>query len=659
MPGKSPKLGSEIQISAQRLMALFRGSDAALGRFTPSPTSPSRTKVEGKAKTEKRAATLVDWEAHLRGEIGIGIIPIRSDDTASFGCIDIDVYENLDHRALAERIHNAKLPAFVCRSKSGGAHVYMFYVDGTSAAKVRRLSQALASWLDIVDEPEIFPKQDRLGDRGPKIGNWLNMPYFGGDETDRYAVQPTGEKRAPLSRFLEFAEQAILSAGELVELEQRLVDLASSPNTPGSDYAKSGRNSLLYTAGAQLKSVAGLSNATVRKALDVINREASPKDHPNFADGALDTSELDAIVQSLRKVEGDQQKSRAAEARRATDLPLSSLVMNAPALAKAEVPESEWIVEGWLRRPSINMIFAERGRGKTFWSLSLALSVAQGFDFGPYKIPQKWNTLYIDGEMPLADLKERIVSLSEVLPPNMHMLPSELVYRKARPLNINIPKQQERIDQLLFDMENNGQHPDLIIFDNLSSLGGGIDENDNSALDDQLQWFVELRHRGHAILLVHHAGKSGTQRGASRKEDLMDTVVELRKPDDQQPYPGPGAWFEMHFSKTRSMSPEPLWVDMHLAPGKSGMLGWRWHTQKIKKTNADETLMEIIRREPGGPVDLAKQIERPKQTIGDHLKQLELDGLITKPPPRATDLGIERAQRLFPSNEFWSRGEPF
>ena len=40
---------------------------------------------------------------------------------------------------------------------------------------------------------EIFPKQDTiLAERGD-VGNFINMPYFGGDVTTRYALDEKGE----------------------------------------------------------------------------------------------------------------------------------------------------------------------------------------------------------------------------------------------------------------------------------------------------------------------------------------------------------------------------------------------------------------------------------------------------------------------------------
>jgi putative DNA primase/helicase len=60
-----------------------------------------------------------------------------------------------------------------------------------------------------------------------------------------------------------------------------------------------------------------------------------------------------------------------------------------------------------------------------------------------------------------------------------------------------------------------------------------------------------LRHRraGRAVVILHHAGKGGTQRGTSRREDVLDTVIALRRPENYSPEQG--ARFEVHFEKTR------------------------------------------------------------------------------------------------------------
>jgi putative DNA primase/helicase len=50
---------------------------------------------------------------------------------------------------------------------------------------------------------------------------------------------------------------------------------------------------------------------------------------------------------------------------------------------------------------------------------------------------------------------------------------------------------------------------------------------------------------------VHHAGKGGQQRGSSRREDILDTVIALRRPSDY--VPTEGARFEVHIEKGRGI----------------------------------------------------------------------------------------------------------
>ncbi len=54
------------------------------------------------------------------------------------------------------------------------------------------------------------------------------------------------------------------------------------------------------------------------------------------------------------------------------------------------------------------------------------------------------------------------------------------------------------------------------------------------------------------MLFVHHAGKGGEQRGTSKREDIMDTVVKLSRPPDYKP--SEGARFIVEFTKSRGFS---------------------------------------------------------------------------------------------------------
>ncbi len=92
---------------------------------------------------------------------------------------------------------------------------------------------------------------------------------------------------------------------------------------------------------------------------------------------------------------------------------------------------------------------------------------------------------------------------------------------------------------------------DLVIVDNISTLNGSAKENEAEGWLPLQQWALNLRRQGKSVLFIHHAGKSGQQRGSSKREDVLDTVIVLKRPSDYEP--SDGASFELHYEKNRGM----------------------------------------------------------------------------------------------------------
>jgi putative DNA primase/helicase len=61
----------------------------------------------------------------------------------------------------------------------------------------------------------------------------------------------------------------------------------------------------------------------------------------------------------------------------------------------------------------------------------------------------------------------------------------------------------------------------FILVDNLSTLCPGVKENESDSWVPVQRWALAQRRAGKSVLFVHHAGKSGTQRETSRKEDVL------------------------------------------------------------------------------------------------------------------------------------------
>jgi hypothetical protein len=187
-----------------RFKAIFWGLDIAYGTYKIEK-SREDGKQAGKAVVVRQPPVDDLWQKHLEGvEPSLGIIPIRSDNTCIWGCIDIDQYP-VDYKGLVHRIRHLKLPLVVCRSKSGGAHVFLFALEPVAAGEMQRYLRACASLLGQSGR-EIFPKQaEILVERGD-TGNFLNLPYFGGDRSLRHAFDDEGNA-VDLEGFYKLHEQ--------------------------------------------------------------------------------------------------------------------------------------------------------------------------------------------------------------------------------------------------------------------------------------------------------------------------------------------------------------------------------------------------------------------------------------------------------------------
>jgi len=121
----APNINSE---EAKTFKALFSGYSQAHGTFEIKETDPQTGKKKGTAKTIRGPAPVSAWDQHLAGgPKGLGAIPLLGDgESVQWAAIDIDDTQ-IDHTMLDAKVRELGLPLFVCRSKSGGAHGYLFW----------------------------------------------------------------------------------------------------------------------------------------------------------------------------------------------------------------------------------------------------------------------------------------------------------------------------------------------------------------------------------------------------------------------------------------------------------------------------------------------------------------------------------------------------
>ena len=200
---------------AQKFFDLFEGSNLAHGETTVG-SMRRNGKAEAKSIIVKTPLSVEMIEGHLKGVKGIGSIPITDKNECKFGVLDIDSY-NVDHKEIAKKCKALKIPAVICRSKSGGAHIFIFMKDWVNAAEFRDHLFEIAAAMGF-SGCEIFPKQDQiLADRGD-VGNFINLPYFDSDKTVRYAVDEKG-KDLSLQQFVTQAEKKRITLHDLKKID--------------------------------------------------------------------------------------------------------------------------------------------------------------------------------------------------------------------------------------------------------------------------------------------------------------------------------------------------------------------------------------------------------------------------------------------------------
>jgi putative DNA primase/helicase len=179
-----------------------------------------------------------------------------------------------------------------------------------------------------------------------------------------------------------------------------------------------------------------------------------------------------------------------------------------------DVPPREMLLSPILPERSLAMLYAPRGVGKSWLGLSIGLAVAAGASLLRWSAPRQRNVLYVDGEMPLVSLQERLREISagyggDIPNDGFRILAADNV---EGGINLSTEEGQQAIEPLLSGIE-------LLILDNLSTLLPSRSESASDAWVPIQTWLLKLRRHGISVLLIHHAGTNGRQRGTSRREE--------------------------------------------------------------------------------------------------------------------------------------------
>ncbi len=173
---------------------------------------------------------------------------------------------------------------------------------------------------------------------------------------------------------------------------------------------------------------------------------------------------------------------------------------------------------------------SERGVGKTFLALQLAMLISNGDNsFLGEQIEITGNTLYLNMELGKPVISKRILNLKKLLKIKKESMYKAYCISERKDLNQLLPKIIEWV---------NKYKPVLLIVDNLRTAFGDSDNEKNKEMTKCINELNNLRDKyGFALLLIHHTKKgtsyqltnSDMQSGAGAISDLVDGDLFLRR----------------------------------------------------------------------------------------------------------------------------------
>lgn len=244
-------------------MSLFSGSSQGYGEHIYLEEEEGEVKKRGKSYTKQGMPKPEMYAQHLRGEKGLGIIPVE-EGQCKFCEIDVDVYGD-DVMVFVRAIWRNSLPLIPFRSKSGGLHMCTFYRDFIDADIAIANARRLASLLNVdkflaqhdtkrAGAVEIFPKQKRV-EVGRK-GSWINLPYYNAENGKQCAIGIDGDMS--FDDFLVYAQSHVQTPESIEDFFNNLPFKDAPPclqtiyMLDAMEYTE-GRNNYLHCFGTYLK----------------------------------------------------------------------------------------------------------------------------------------------------------------------------------------------------------------------------------------------------------------------------------------------------------------------------------------------------------------------------------------------------------------------
>jgi putative DNA primase/helicase len=285
---------------------------------------------------------------------------------------------------------------------------------------------------------------------------------------------------------------------------------------------------------------------------------------------------------------------------------LSKGIVTVGELHALELKPRKRLLGKWFCEGDLGFIYAFRGTGKTWLALAIASALSTGGKLGNWQAEAAVKVLFVDGEMPPDLMRARSEGLGATND-NLEILNHEILFdRTDRTINITGWEVQQAITAHC--LQNAVK---VLILDNLSTLACGMSENEADSWELVNNWLLGMRKRRVAVVIVHHAGRSGNMRGTSKREDNVFWVIGLQdmKEDAEDKK---GVRFVSSFKKhSRNTQDEELPVEWHMVTDDETGLVSIDH----KFSQSMEMFKRVIESGVVKPIEIAKVMGLPDYTI--------------------------------------------
>ncbi|MFD9616667.1 AAA family ATPase [Streptomyces virginiae] len=192
-----------------------------------------------------------------------------------------------------------------------------------------------------------------------------------------------------------------------------------------------------------------------------------------------------------------------------------------------ERPEPQWLVERLIPEYGIGQLFGPTYGGKTYAAIDLVMRITSGMNHWiGHTIKLNGPVFYVLMEGGF-DFAKRL----DAWEMKYGRTSDELYVMVEEELNLNNP---ESLEQLAEDITAISSTPRLLVVDTQSLAIQGVEENDNTGMNEVMQKLKRLsKALGCFVLLVHHTGYATEERGrgASAQPAALDTIIRIKGSD--------------------------------------------------------------------------------------------------------------------------------